>query len=129
MWVRSISCLAILASAVMSVVVYSDAVEPKVEKKMLVSPYQGVIVQPDVQIVSYQGRIEYIGLEGGFFGIVTEKGERLLPVNLAKEDAKSGAIINIKAYKNKNTMTLQQWGTPVTLTELTVIKEASKLEK
>ena len=67
-----------------------------------------------------QGKVQYFNLEGGFYGIVTESGQRLLPMNLAKEFQQNGALIKVKGTI-KNVMTIQQWGTPFTITEIELI--------
>ena len=37
------------------------------------------------EVISANGTIEYIPLEGGFYGIETGKGEKYLPLNLPDE--------------------------------------------
>ena len=68
-----------------------------------------------------QGRVQYINIEGGFYGIITDSGEKILPMNMAKEFAKDGAIVRIKG-KIKKVATIQQWGTPFTITDIELIE-------
>ena len=46
-------------------------------------------------------------------------------MNMKKEFAQNGAIVRIKG-KVKNVMTIQQWGTPFTITEIELITPGTK---
>jgi hypothetical protein len=72
-----------------------------------------------------RGRVQFLNLEGGFYGIITDSGKKLLPMNMAKEFAQNGAIVRIKG-KIKDVMTIQQWGTPFTITDIELIKPGNK---
>ena len=37
------------------------------------------------EVISANGTIKYVSLEGGFYGIITEKGEKYLPINLPEK--------------------------------------------
>jgi len=76
--------------------------------------------EPSVSL-PYKGTIQYVGLEGGFFGIITSKGQKILPVNLDKKYLQDGAIIEFSG-EFKNVMTIQQWGKPFTIKEVKLIK-------
>tara|TARA_R110000822_G_scaffold68357_4_gene166160 strand:+ start:155 stop:661 length:507 start_codon:yes stop_codon:yes gene_type:complete len=73
-----------------------------------------------------RGRVQFLNLEGGFYGIITDSGRKILPLNMAKEFAQNGAIVRIKG-KVKNVMTIQQWGTPFTITEIELIEPGNKV--
>lgn len=73
-----------------------------------------------------RGRVQFLNLEGGFYGIITDSGKKILPMNMAKEFAQNGAIVRIKG-KVKNVMTIQQWGTPFTITEIELITPGNKV--
>lgn len=85
------------------------------EKKLKMTPIHA-------PIHSYQGTIRHISLEGGFYGIVTDKGLKLLPLNLAKQYRQDGAIIEFSGEYAKNLMTIQQWGKPFSIKEIKLIK-------
>ncbi len=72
-----------------------------------------------------RGRVQFLNLEGGFYGIITDSGNKILPMNLAKEFAQNGAVVRIKG-KVKNVMTIQQWGTPFTITDIELITPGNK---
>ena len=60
----------------------------------------------------------YIELEGGFFGLVTGDGQRLLPLNLPAQFSKPGAKVKLRGHEQREVMTIQQWGTPFHVTEI-----------
>lgn len=72
------------------------------------------------------GRVQFLNLEGGFYGIITESGKKLLPMNIPKEFAQNGAVIRVKG-KEKNVMTIQQWGTPFTITDIELLTPGSHI--
>ena len=76
-----------------------------------------------VNMISVQGTIRYFDLEGGFYGIVTNKGQKLLPLNLAKEYQQAGAIVEVKGELQQGMMTTQQWGIPFKVSHITVLKK------
>ena len=71
----------------------------------------------------HQGTVHYIALEGGFYGIITNKGEKLLPLNLDKKYMKHGTIISFSGSYEKDVMTIQQWGKPYRLKNVHFISE------
>lgn len=73
-----------------------------------------------------RGRVQFLNLEGGFYGIILDSGKKILPMNMKKEFAQHGAIVRIKG-KVKNVMTIQQWGTPFSITEIELISTGSNV--
>ena len=80
------------------------------------------------EIISATGTIKYIPLEGGFYGIETEKGEKYLPLNLPAEFKKDGLKVWFKA-KPRRGATIQMWGKPVEILEIKVIEETKNLSQ
>jgi len=74
----------------------------------------------------YKGTIRFLNLEGGFYGIVTQEGQKLLPVNLPKEYRQAGALVEISGVFLKETVTIQQWGSPFRIDEIKLIKAGKK---
>lgn len=75
----------------------------------------------------HTGEVKFLNLEGGFYGIVTSSGKKLLPMNLPKEFAQNGAVIRVKG-KEKNIMTIQQWGTPFEITDVELISAGKVID-
>ncbi len=70
--------------------------------------------------VSFSGRfirgtVVYLEMEGGFYGIITDDGESLLPLNLSEEHQVNGMLIYFTYSVEEDIATIQQWGTPVTI--------------
>lgn len=74
-----------------------------------------------------QGRVQYINIEGGFYGIITDTGMKILPMNLNEKFASDGAIVRIKGDVKK-VLTTQQWGTPFTITNIELVKSGNKIK-
>ena len=68
-----------------------------------------------------------MNLEGGFFGLVSNEGKHWLPLNLNKEFQQHGAVIKVKGNPVKGMMTIQQWGTPFSITHIELIKAGKKI--
>ncbi|QOL26030.1 hypothetical protein LP316_01600 [Thalassotalea sp. LPB0316] len=66
--------------------------------------------------------VKYLEIEGGFYGLVTDSGKKLLPMNLAPEYKKPGTVLKVKGQELTDVMTTQQWGTPFNITEVELIK-------
>lgn len=81
-----------------------------------------IIEKKQMERVLMQGTVRFMNLEGGFYGIITKDGRRLLPMNLKKELRQDGAIIEFSGDVVKDVMTIQQWGTPFKIEEIKLIK-------
>lgn len=73
-----------------------------------------------MQIVDgIEGRVVHMDLEGGFYGIQTEAGDKYMPINLADEYKVDGLAIVFKVKPRPDVMTITMWGTTVEITEIT----------
>jgi len=59
------------------------------------------------------GTIEFVNLEGGFFGIVDDDGTRYFPLNLPVEFNNNGLRVAYQVQIAKDVATTQQWGIAV----------------
>ncbi len=66
--------------------------------------------------------VKYLEFEGGFYGLVTQDGKKLLPMNLAPEYRKAGTVIKVSGKQLTDVMTIQQWGTPYQISEVELVK-------
>ena len=73
------------------------------------------------EVISSNGTIKYISLEDGFYGIITNKGEKYLPLNLPEDFKKEGLRVWFKA-KPKKVATIYQWGKPIEILEIRLIE-------
>ncbi|WAI02328.1 hypothetical protein [Methanogenium organophilum] len=81
----------------------------------------------DPNAVSGNGTIVYQNLEGGFYGIVTDDGTPYLPLNLPDEFAQDNLSITFTGVAKTDVMTIQQWGTPLELTEISSGDQTMKM--
>jgi hypothetical protein len=63
------------------------------------------------------GTVCRVDLEGGFFGIVTDEGEDLYPVDLPDAFKKDGTKIRFAA-ESAAVFTMHMWGRPVTVRDI-----------
>lgn len=87
--------------------------------RMWGTPLRILSATPLGEEVIADGRIEYIDLEGGFYGIVTTGGACYLPLNLPAVYQVDGLLVSFTARTSPGAATIQMWGTPVTLVSIT----------
>lgn len=63
--------------------------------------------------ITVTGTIKYIDLEGGFYGIIADSGERYFPLNLDQQYKVDGQKVRVEGKVRKNVMTTTMWGTPL----------------
>jgi len=56
------------------------------------------------------GTVEYIGIEGGFYGIITDEGERYDPTNLAAEFQFDGLRVQFIVQLRRYSGSIHMWG-------------------
>ncbi len=69
-----------------------------------------------------QVTVKYLNFEGGFYGLVTEKGIKLLPMGLPKKYKIEGTILRVKGHELTEMVTIQQWGKAFKIVEIELIK-------
>ncbi|WOF15211.1 DUF333 domain-containing protein [Methanoplanus sp. FWC-SCC4] len=74
----------------------------------------------DTEKIVKTGTVTYIDLEGGFYGIIADDGTKYLPLNLDDYFKKDNLTVKFTATEKKDTMTVQQWGTPVEIEEMEI---------
>lgn len=73
-----------------------------------------------------QARVVYLDFEGGFYGLVAENGNKILPMNLSKEYKITGTLLKIKGHKVEGIATTKQWGTLYKLVDVQLIQLGKK---
>ncbi|MCK9307604.1 MAG: DUF333 domain-containing protein [Methanoculleus sp.] len=68
--------------------------------------------------ISGNGTVTYVDLEGGFYGIIADDGERYLPADLPAEFQEDGLRVTFVVDIASETATIQQWGTPVDIVSM-----------
>jgi hypothetical protein len=67
------------------------------------------------------GVIVYVELEGGFYGIVGDRGERYYPIDLGESYKVDGMRVKFR-YERVNVVTTAMWGIPVRIIEIAEVK-------
>ncbi len=66
----------------------------------------------------FAGTVQYLDLEGGFYGIVTDDGERYFPINLGVSFREDGLRVAFDMRHRTDIMTSVMWGQPVEIIEM-----------
>jgi hypothetical protein len=66
--------------------------------------------------------VKYYDFEGGFYGLVSTTGKKLLPMNLVQKYKVDGTKLRVKGDIIKDMMTIQQWGIAFRITDIELIK-------
>jgi len=103
--------------------------KPKTKEMALNKPVNVDLSDKGNKVVyQYRGTVKYLNLEGGFFGIVTDKGQKFLPMKIVdKSVLQDGAIIEFSGDRIVGMMTIQQWGTPFEVTKVKLVKAGKKV--
>ena len=70
-------------------------------------------------LLSFDGTVVYQDLEGGFYGIVTARGDELLPTNLPEEYREDGLAVRVTGRFLEGVAMIQVWGRPFEIAEVT----------
>lgn len=94
--------------------------------RMWGSPIRIISISPDPVnegVIETTGTVEWVPLEGGFYGIIADDGTQYDPLNLPKEYAKDGFRIGFTAVEEQNMASIHMWGTIITITGTTPISK------
>jgi hypothetical protein len=80
-------------------------------------------------LITFSGQIVYEDGEGGYFGIVTDCGERYLPVNLPDQYTTPGLLIQGTGNEDDTIMTIQMWGQPLHIQTISLQNDVGLEEK
>ena len=72
----------------------------------------------EMETVEGTGTIRYIDLEGGFYAIEADSGQKLDPVNLRTEFEQDGLRVRFRVRMVEEVITIHQWGHPVEVLEM-----------
>lgn len=77
----------------------------------------------EANVIAFSGKVIWLDLEGGFWGIETAQGKQLLPMSLPEQFKKDGLQVRGQFLVLKDVMTIQMWGTPVELSHIEAVAE------
>ena len=61
-------------------------------------------------VIEISGTVRYVSVEGGFYGIIGEGGEKYDPMNLSQEFAVEGLRVKVQAQVMKGVASIRMWG-------------------
>jgi hypothetical protein len=64
------------------------------------------------------GTVRFINLEGGFYGIEADDGTKYNPLNLPEAFKQDGLRVAFRVQVREDVATIQQWGTPAEIVEI-----------
>ncbi len=74
--------------------------------------------QNSTDVIKGTGTVEFIELEGGFYGIVADDSQKYDPINLAKEFQTDGLRVRFEAKLRTDVATIRQWGKTIEITKI-----------
>ena len=69
-------------------------------------------------VIETTGTVQYVEVEGGFYGIVAEDGTRYDPSGLPDEFQEDGLRVRFRAEIRENVLTTRMWGQVIRLLEI-----------
>lgn len=79
---------------------------------------------PDRDRIETTGTIVYVSLEGGFYGIVSDNGQKYDPMNLPVDLKKTGLRIAITGCTRQDVSSFRMWGESIEI--LSVIPQQNQ---
>ena len=64
------------------------------------------------------GTVRYVGVEGGFYGLVADNGEKYDPINLPNEYKKNGLRVKFQVKEKKGMAGIHMWGKIVEIVKI-----------
>ncbi len=78
----------------------------------------GKNIQSNKNIIKTNGTVMYIELEGGFFGIIADDGNKYNPIDLPKDFQKNGLKVRFEGKLNPELFSIHQWGELIEITKI-----------
>lgn len=64
----------------------------------------------DVDVIEGRGTVQFVELEGGFYGIVADDGQRYDPTNLDEAYEEDGLRVRFRARERDDLISVRMWG-------------------
>ncbi len=76
----------------------------------------------DRSIINGTGTVRFNPIEGGFYGIESDTGERYDPINLDKEFQVDGLRVRFEGRKREDMASFHMWGTLIEIIKIEKLK-------
>ena len=84
-------------------------------------------VLPTAGLETVLVKVQRVGVEGGFWGLATDSGERYNPLNdLPAEMERDGVRARLAVSLRKDVLTTRMWGTPVKVYAYELLEEPKR---
>jgi inhibitor of cysteine peptidase len=74
------------------------------------------------EAISGTGTVKFVDLEGGFYGIVGDDGQKYDPMNLDQTYQEDGLRVRFQAKIRQDMVSIYMWGTIIELTKIEILK-------
>lgn len=64
----------------------------------------------DADVIEGRGTVQFVELEGGFYGIVADDGQRYDPTNLDEAYEEDGLRVRFRARERDDLISVRMWG-------------------
>ncbi len=72
----------------------------------------------DGPLMETTGTVQYIELEGGFYGIVADDGRRFDPTNLDESFKEDGLRVHLRGRVLEDAVSIRMWGTIIEIVSI-----------
>ena len=69
------------------------------------------------------GKVIYLDLEGGFWGIISDTGEHWMPLKMPASLKKEGLRVKLIANERDDVMGIGMWGSPIRIISYEVLDQ------
>lgn len=76
----------------------------------------------DANTIVGMGTIEFIDLEGGFYGIISDDDQHYLPVDLPEEYQQDGLRISFTLEESEDAFSIFMWGILVEIVDIAILE-------
>lgn len=77
---------------------------------------------PATSMITFNAKVTYQPLEGGFWGLIDDAGHRYLPDQLTPAFQHDGLRVQVRATLAEKTFGIQMWGTRIRLLDIEKIE-------
>ena len=92
-------------------------VDPKINFTELTDEYETLSDSSEKVDLDVEGTVTKIELSGGFYGVITDAGDKYLPINIQKDLTQGKRTITMSGYHKEDVVSFYMWGTYMYVTE------------
>ncbi|OUD14961.1 hypothetical protein [Thioflexithrix psekupsensis] len=83
-------------------------------------PLSEVIAESE-ETLHFNGKITYVDVEGGFYGITADDGRRFMPTNLPDKFKQAELAVAVQAVIAEDVIGIHMWGQSIELLQIDVL--------